>query len=204
MISSIYQIKWNISHLQDTSHDIKIVPFNGYENTVTLSSKNIYELPEIIQFNSFLPFIKNKNDVLDYPSNNMSWPIMSERMFNILLEIGQFNYKVIPIKLIENQSYKIKEQISSYDIPLNYLVVQLLEHQDYFDNVNSIYTPHPRLPNLVKKISKLVVTLPNNIPPLFRLKICPNPLFISNEAKRALEDANIKGVQFIPLEDFTY
>jgi hypothetical protein len=85
----------------------------------------------------------------------------------------------------------------------DYVAVQLLEHIDVIDlqhstfetlEPNSIFTP---------RITRLVLRQPlQGFPPIFRLNRVGEDvsIYVSIEAKEALEEAGIRGLDFIPEE----
>lgn len=198
----IYQLDWNISHKSpDLSHDAKIVPFFKWEESVVLSAVTPYVFPSSIEFDAFFFHLIGK---LDYPFNNLNWPIMSKRMLQVLLDVGNFAHRVIPLTMINCEGKVTPDKKITHSGEKNYdfVAVQLLEHHNFFNAENSIYTPHPRLPQRAKKIEKLAVALPDLLPPLFRLSVYPPALFLSEDAKESLETAGITGVEFIHLNEF--
>ena len=202
-MSTIYQLDWDISHKSpDLLHDAKVVPFPKWEESIVLSAITPCILPSLVEFDAFFFHLMGE---LDYPYNNLSWPIMSKRMLNVLLSVGSFSHKVIPTVMVNCQGRITADKKIERSGEKNYdfVAVQLLEHHPFFDAENSIYTPHPRMAHRVKYIDKLAVNLPDQVPPLFRLAAYPMALFVSSQAKDALESAQIKGVKFIPLDEFS-
>lgn len=201
-VPAIYQLEWNTSHKSpDLRFDAKVVEFPNWQETMTLSAKTPYELPATVEVMSFFFHLLGK---LDYPYNDLSWPIMSKRMLQVLLDVGPFAHKITPLVMINCAAIVTpdKKIVRSGERNEDFVAVQLLEHQDFFDAENSVYTPHPRLPHRAKEIDKLVLTLPDQIPPIFRLSAYPPALFISEDAKVALKSAGVQGMQAIPSHAF--
>ena len=192
-----YILSWDLDHLIDVDNDAWLVKFPGYEN-IRLSLLREYNLPERIEFDAVFDAIQSS----DYPINNVDWNIMSQKMLNTLLSVGNFRYKAIPIVMVDCEVIGLGGQRSEKE-DHRFIAVQLLEHLDIFDWENSVYEPHPRLPNRVYSIDKLVLKRTNdNYSPLFRLSAYPSKLFVSGKARMALEQAGIKGVVFEEIENY--
>ena len=195
-----YILSWNTSHLIDVDSDAWLVKFPGYEN-VSLALLRSYQLPERIEFDAIFDVI----GLSDYPVNNVSWPIMSKRMLEVLSEIGAFPYKAIPLVMIDCEVVSIENGIAIRSGKENYefIGLQLLEHLDAFDWERSVYEPHPRMANRASYIKKLVLKEPKEgFPPLFRLSAHPSALFITDKAREALKSKGIRGVFYTDAEEF--
>jgi hypothetical protein len=195
-------------------HDAWLTHFPGRENYSEYENFSSFfwepqplNFPERIEFEcmgSFLlvndPKLKR---VTDYPSNRENWPIMSKRMLNALLSVGNFPHQEIPIVMIDSAVEGSKEFDENHD----FVAIQLLEHLDIFDWEKSIYKRHPRIENCVKfgTLEKLALEFPiTGYPPLFRVTTLPTYLFVSGQGRLALEQALIKGVRLVDLEYFRY
>jgi hypothetical protein len=138
----------------------------------------------------------------DYPYTKPSWPIMSKRMLEVLLAVEDFPHQAIPIEIEDATVTKVigsdpKNWMVSGTKNFNYVIFQLLEHLDVFDWENSVYEESSIAPGFVSDVSKIVLKEPENgFPPIFRMKTESTLLFISVEARAALEAAGIKGVKF--------
>ena len=195
-----YVLSWDTSHLIDVDTDAWLVKFPDSEN-IRLSLFKEYDLPERIEFDAIFDVIQTS----DFPINDVSWPLMSKKMLNTLLDVGNFSHKAIPVVMVDCQviSYENSVAKRSEKEDHRFVAVQLLEHLDAFDWEKSVYEAHPRLPNRVSFIKKLVLKEPSGgFPPLFRLSVRPSPLFVSGEARAALEQEGIQGVIYQDLEDF--
>jgi hypothetical protein len=134
------------------------------------------------------------------------WPIMSRKMLNVLLSIRDFHHQAIPIifKHIENFSLDQEERKRiSLIRNNNFVILQLLEYLDAFDKSKSgchIEYGENLFGEKVESLritGKIVLKEPaNGFPPIFRLKENSIPLYVSAEAKEALEKAGIQGLDF--------
>ena len=192
-----YILSWDLDHLIDLDNDAWLVKFPGYEN-IQLSLLREYNLPERIEFDAVFDAIQSS----DYPINNVDWNIMSQKMLNTLLSVGNFRYKAIPIVMVDCEVIGLGGQRSEKE-DHRFIAVQLLEHLDIFDWENSVYEPDLTRTDLVDSIDKLVLKQPQDgFPPIFRLSVYPYVLFVSGKARMALEQAGIKGVVFEEIENY--
>ena len=139
---------------------------------------------------------------IDYLYTEPELPIMSKRMLSILKSVGNFPHQIIPIAIEDTQYIagadgKFRR---SGKVNTDYVAVQLLEQLDIFDRENSIYEPGIFNPNDVGDIDKLVLKVPESgLPPIFRITDSCNYLYVSPEAKAALEEAEITGIRFVDI-----
>lgn len=199
-LNKTYSLSRDNSHLVDVDTDAWLVKFPGAEN-VHLSILREYDLPERIEFDAIFDVIQTS----DFPINDVGWPIMSKKMLNTLLSVGNFPHKAIPVVMVDCEVISYESGAAKRSEKENhcFVAVQLLEHLDAFDWEKSVYEPHPRMSNRVSYIKKLVFKEPTNaFPPLFRLSARPSPLFVSGKARAALEKEGIQGVIFQDLEEF--
>jgi hypothetical protein len=128
----------------------------------------------------------------DYPYTMPKLPIMSKRMLDVLLAVKDFAHRVIPVLIAS-----FEELNREYH---QFVAVQLLEHSDVFDWVNSVYELDEDFPGEIGEIEKLVLREPvEGLPPIFRIKGDETLLYVSAKARAALEQAEIKGVKFLEL-----
>ncbi len=120
------------------------------------------------------------------------WPVMSRKMAEVLLSVGDFPHQIIPVSFVDH-----------LDVPIecDYVILHLTERSDLLDTDNSIYTREPVMDDsgrtFICDIEKLVLKEPENgLPPMFRVKWTHVHLFVSAEAKIALEAAGIQGLSF--------
>lgn len=199
--SQAYILDWDDSHLLDIDYDAFIVKFPGWENTIRLSLTREYDLPDRVEFEAIFDTLKKT----DFPITNVRWAIFSKQMLEILYNLKTFPHKKIPIVMVDCEVVSDGQgstKISGIENH-HFIAVQLLEHIDLLDWEKSIVEPSFILPDQVMGIQKLVLKETTDpLPPLFRLSAYPTAIFVSAEARTALEKAGIKGVIFQEIEDF--
>jgi hypothetical protein len=155
-----------------------------------------FRLPEKIEFETWGDIIYQT----DYPYCKPQWPIMSKRMLDTLLAVGEFPHQAIPVTMIDIQKY-YDESVGKYIAPEkrieSFVAVQLLEQLDLFDWDRSVYTLEPHRADRIDRIKRMVIKeLDGGLPPLFRIETCCATLYVSPQGRAALEAAGIKGVGF--------
>jgi hypothetical protein len=157
-----------------------------------------FRLPEKIEFETVGSIIHQT----DYPYCKPQWPIMSKRMLDTLLAVGEFPHQTIPVTMIDIEYYggPLGEQSAPGERIEDFVAVQLLEHLDLFDWDRSVYTLKPHRADRIDRIKRMVIKeLDGGLPPLFRIETCCTDLYVSPQGRAALEAADIKGVSFINL-----
>jgi hypothetical protein len=92
-----------------------------------------------------------------------------------------------------------KPEVTNFD---DFVVLQLLERNDYFDFERSQYKKNSRRPEWIDAVEVYVLNEPpGGFPPLFRLNVTPSSLFISAEAREALKESGIRGTAYYSLND---
>jgi hypothetical protein len=199
-------LEWNLSNLGDEEYFAYLVEFPGYKDIVRLARTEPYKLPKRLFFTS--NFYKLKE--LDYPYNNVRWPLMSPRMLAVLNQVGSFAYSEVSVIMLDDTIPESELFLNSGEYNPKYTYkqfvgIQLLSHLDAFDWESSVYERSEHIKTLIVDISKLaLIEPPSGFPPIFRLSACPTLLFVSAEARLALEDANISGVAFRAINDYPY
>jgi hypothetical protein len=199
---SAYEIFWDAAHLGDDATDADLVKFPGWENVGGWQSTRPIEVPGKIFFEANLKSLSE----IDFPLNNVAWPIMSWRMLDVLLRAGKFPHRAIPVTMLDDTVPTDRRLDDSGDprpgvADDRFAAVQLLEHADLLDWEKSEFLPDKRTPGAAKMITRVVLKeLPGGLPPLFRLSAKPRALFVSADARAALEAAHIHGVIYRPLE----
>ena len=74
--AAAYHLFWDVEHIKGTVYDATLVPFPRWE--VTQHS--------------------------DYPSNDVTWPLMSPRMLEVLCQVGDFPHRRIPVRLVNRRA----------------------------------------------------------------------------------------------------
>jgi hypothetical protein len=205
-----YRLTWEMDYLElcDQKDELELEEFPGSDWMARLMEITPYELPDPVIFwgnPEFLTYV-------DYPTNNVNWPIMSRRMYYTLLTVGDFPHRVIPIAMMDGgrffsepeRRFLADGQPNPEITNLNDLVaIQLLEESDYFDFERSEYEPSPIIPYRVGSVDKYVLNeAPKGFPPLFRLAVQSSELFISAKAREALKEASIRGITYIFSDGF--
>ena len=135
---------------------------------------------------------------IDYLHTRPKLPIMSRRMLYVLNSLGTFPHQVISVSIKDNESsiYDINKPSGKYNRD-EYVAVHLLEHLNVFDYEKSIYKSDHIHPGNIRRIKKMVLKKPpKGFPPLFKIPEDSLNLYISPQAKLALEEAGITGVRF--------
>jgi hypothetical protein len=142
----------------------------------------------------------------DYPYIREAriWPIISRRMLDVLLSIGDFPYQAIPVifKSVDHPNYSDAERLAkSLICNRDYIILQLLELADVFDMEKSEYNMERGVADpdeiIICDVLNMVLKEPiGGFPPIFRVKGNELCLYVSAEAKQALEDAEIQGLDF--------
>jgi hypothetical protein len=193
-----YKLNHDIDHLVgDLEYDAWLADPSEYENIW----RDVFWEPRQLDLPNNIEFDCDGTRLLvsDYPYGKKRWPIMSKRMLSTLLTVKDFSHQVIPIVM---KDIFVPPQ---FDESHDFVVVQLLEHQDVFDWENSVYELDPECSDIIAHLDKLVLKIPQHgLPPLFRIAATPlqTTLFVSAEGRAALEQAGVKGVRFIDLEYF--
>jgi hypothetical protein len=154
-------------------------------------------VPENITFVGLTP--------TDYPYIDQvnDWPIMSKRMVEAILSVGDVSHQIVPLIFKDEEEVERADVVGDIIPTLNrdYVLFQTLELLDVFDKERSIYTPEPcdLWPGVVYlvNIREVVLKEPESgFPSIFRVKGDPIPLYVSAKAKDALEKAGIQGLRF--------
>jgi hypothetical protein len=159
-------------------------------------------MPEEIVFAG----LKDWLDPTDYPyiPEVRNWPIISRRMLDVLLSVGDFPHQVIPVvfKSVDHPEYsdatrRAKTLIRNHD----YIILHLLELSDVFDMERSEYNTERGVADperiLLTDVHNVVLKEPEGgFPPIFRVKEYSLRWYVSAKAKQALEDAGIQGLDF--------
>lgn len=206
-MSKVFKIDFDYNHSGDSGRDAFHVPFAEEQNiSVYMIDTEMYEsslLPEKIYFQANFNLIPE----YDYPLTDLNIPVMSKKMLGITQTIGDFNFEIVPITMIDD-TYLDKRFDSNNNllasVPKNedYVAVRLTDGlYSFLDMDKSEYRPSRVNPNIPSRVRKIVLKEPENgFPPLFRVKYTPSTLFVSKETKEALEATNIKGCVFEPVE----
>ena len=138
---------------------------------------------------------------IDYLYTEPDLPLMSKRMLSVLRSVRDFPHQAIPVSIRDTEAAKGDWLRRSGKVSTNYVAVQLLKQLDIFDREKSVYEPNFINPDNVGRIEKLVLKVPEKgLPPIFRITDNRTYLYVSPEAKVALEEAGITGIRFVPID----
>lgn len=200
-----YDLVWDVDHFAelklDWDTDIYFEKYDEYAG---------YELFETEPFLHPTPLIYTGDletvRYIDYPYPDNYWNVMSRRMLDTLLSVGDFPHRAIPVAIVDAQInpehwYDANGNLRDEITLKNYVAIQLIEHLDIFDYEQSSYKIGEEEPDRFEDISKFVFKIPvNGLPPIFRIKERDLYLFISSEARSALKEAKITGTRYISLQ----
>jgi hypothetical protein len=208
---SAYRLTWAVEHLENFEgrFEAEIRDFPGSDFMPRLMDISPYNLPNPLIFYAAFDFLERT----DYPYNEVYWPIMSRRMYDVICSVGTFSHRVIPIAMVDDTTRYARDLMSqpfTQDVVLNsevtnfgdFLAVQLLEQKDYFDFERSEYRRNSRRSEWIDSVEVYALNEPlEGFPPLFRLSTDPVELFISAKTREALREAGIRGTAYYSLED---
>jgi hypothetical protein len=204
MNSPAYLVRWNPFQGPPDGIVCRIVEFPGWDaNWVLAGVCPPFEPSEPVEFDTNFALLEK---VPDYPNNTARWPVMSRRMLDVLLSVGEFAYHAIPVTLVQD-TIDVDVRYDALGRPkpeyskTDYVAVQLLSYTDVFDAERSLFTRSRLDPDEILRIRKLALNVPpEGLPPLFRLEVYDVHLFVSAEARAALDSAGIRGPEYVPLD----
>lgn len=197
-----YELTQDVDHLNELSHDYDayVVEWPEYRDYgLKFKKPDDFKYPNHdVEFQGYESCLSRT----EYPYNNVSWPIISRRMLDTLLAVGDFPHRTWGVPLVgfpDNAPEGLLKQGLKDGVRHDeFVAIQLLAELDIFDWENSVYKMHSVFPDEVDRIRKLVLKVPEGgLPPIFRLKVDPVVLYVSPEGRTALEAVNIKGVRFV-------
>jgi hypothetical protein len=195
-----FELTWDRSLFGDDEHIASLVRFPGSENIVRWASPRTIEVPDTIYFEANVQTLRQ----LDYPENDVNWPIMSARMRETLLSLGPVAHRLVPVIMLDDtvptgDRFDTSGQPRPGVAVKGFAAMQLLEHVDALDWERSDCTKDDRLAGRVRRLRRLVLRdVP--LPPIFRLSAQPIHLFVSAATREALDRTGIKGAQYYPLD----
>jgi hypothetical protein len=214
----IYTIHRDVSHFSsplrrgDRNWDVESIYFDGWEDAGFKNPAIDYtgKVPPVIEFVGNLKVLEWS----DFPSISQSYLLMSKKMLNVLLSIQPFKYRIYPTMIY---SYEIEELVRySFDgtrtdyhvedpslFTDKFVIMQLAETIDILDEDKTIIEGKTArksgecyLPEL--EVEHYEFTREEkDLPPVF--KAPKTPYFFTEAAVRALEENNIRGVEFHPI-----
>jgi hypothetical protein len=200
-----YNLDEEVYHFEDYgldwNEDLVFEKYDGYISYKT-DGIELFEHPAPVIFQGDLDVVK----YIDYPVRSNNWHVMSMKMYETLLSVGDFHHRVIPVAIVDwtiqkkdwfNPNGELRKEVCLW----NYLVVQITEYLDIFDYEKSTYQKNP---NGWIDISKYVfkTSAEDCLPPIFKIKEERLSLFVSAEARSVLRKNRINGTRFISLQGF--
>lgn len=200
MTPPAYRLEWNYFHHRPDDIVCRIVEFPGWNQSTRLAAiKPRFQPSEPVEFDTHFALLE---DAPDYPNNTARWPVMSRRMLDVLLSVREFAHNAIPVTLVQDTipvevrydaNGRPKPEYSKSD----YVAVQLLDYADVFDVERSVFHWSEIITDRAGLVSKYAFRVPpEGLPPLFRMQIFTVALFVSAEARAALEAAGIHGPKY--------
>jgi hypothetical protein len=201
-----YRLDWDITYLgkdEATEEGAWLSNHPKYSGVNSLVLNYPSGLPERIEFEVIGSLLAKT----DYPYTDVGWPIMSKRMLDTILSVGSFPHRAYPVvmlDIVEAYNPQLKKYVSPRTENHDYFAIHLTEYLDAFDFENSVFTRGTINPDVVDHVEWLALREPETgFPPLFTVKPASNNLFVSAEARAALEAADIQGIDFLHVEDGT-
>lgn len=195
-----YEIHPTADHLIDMTYDVSLIRSGNadYERVFFAETARIAS-PEPLQFVANFDALKGRDFPVPEP---IDFPIMSRRMLEILRTVGPFEHRALTCVMIDDTvmpAERYDDRGLRHDIVDDrYVAVHLTTHvADAFDWERSKYERDDDEPERLLVLEKLVLK-EAPLPPLFRLAPYPRVLFVSAEAKAALEGERVRGVHFVP------
>lgn len=192
-----YRLTWNFFNYRPDDIICRIVEFPGWDNNICLAGiRELFQPSEPVEFDTHFELLQ---DAPDYPNNTPEWPVMSHRMLDVLRSVGDFPHHVIPVTLVQDTiPVEVRYDADGRPRPEysknDYVAVQLTSYTDVFDTERSRFRWNPMFPDSAIRVDKYEFRVPpEGLPPLFRVQIFTVDLFVSAEARAALEAANISG-----------
>jgi hypothetical protein len=205
-MTKVYKLLHEYEHLVDMDFDATSEPFEN-KDTIGYDMMNIipFDMPNKIYLRANFNVVPNNTD---YPITDLTFPIFSKNVLDLLnriqkIEIASFPTIMIDDKFSDDYLDQNRDVHSELNLDASFFAIQFLELSNVFDYTNSLFKPmrsNPELPGIIKK---LVLKEPENgFPPLFKIEESLSSIFVSQEAKEALELHSIKGCIFEEIEVF--
>lgn len=200
MNAPAYDLMHDSKHLQGTDDDALLVPFEGQDYVCGWVGIEHCPVPNPVLFEANFKVTRQS----DFPCNDVNWPIMSLRMIEVLRGAGDFPHRLIPVRFVDHRAlgaarYSPDGSLRAEAVDDRFAVVQITEHIDVVDWEHSTFTPS-RIDPAIGYFDKLVLREPaGGLPPLFRVAYDASMLLVSAKARRALEEAGIRGITFMSI-----
>ena len=183
-MSKAYELIRNVDHVK-ANQDFDV--WQVFKNRKERFHKLFWRLEPFDELppHKFEGKIEKRLSWLDYPRSDPDYPIVSKKMVDTLLSVKEFNHEIKPLTIYDWKTEKTTD---------NFVFLHLLEWKDIVDRPNCICYPE------TGRIQKIALKEPRGgYPSLFQVRGSTLTWFVSEEAKEALEEADIKGLRFVPL-----
>ncbi len=193
-----YQVQSSTEHLGDMTYDV--APLGARERfaQVFLMESEPIAIEEPIEFvANFATLAGTDLPVCD----ERTWPVMSRHMLDTLLSVGAFSHRAIACRMIDDTVMPPDRYddrgLRSAIVDDRFVLVHLTTHvDDAFDWKRSVFERDNDESERLLIVTKLVLRdVP--LPPLFRLAPYPRKLFVSSEAKEAIDRTRLGGVELV-------
>lgn len=142
------------------------------------------------------PDYPNARELHDLQENTLSVLIVSRPLRETMQSVGCKNVEFLPI-IIKNHRGKVASD--------EYSIANVLSLVDCLDLKKSRYRRDALLPERIDRFDR-VVLVASRIPAglhIFRLKERPHSHFVSEEMRRAIESKRLRGMVFVPVDEYT-
>lgn len=197
-----YEISWSVAHLSDDATDAGLVKFEGWEKTMGLIARDLPPLPSPVIFEANAATLRAS----DFPSSDVSWPIVSRRMLKVLCSVGEFAHREVSVAMIDDtipaeRRFDPHGKLLSGVANDGFVALQLLDQLDAIDWKRSEFDKSELAPGLDVTFFNKIVLRGNAamFPPMFRVTDASNRLFISEAAKKALAQSRVQGIELTPV-----
>jgi hypothetical protein len=185
------------------SYDLKIENIPR-DRDLLIFDETPFSVTEPVLYSGHFSILKT----LDFPVADNRWIVISKKMLGVLKAVGAFPHlelmtAVANDLITKDQWYGNDGNLRPGAITEDFVTLQLTEHLDIFDYDKSNFTldHDPQEGSYIFDVEKYVFKIPNEgLPPLFHVKGIPITLFISIQARLALEKAGIAGVEYYSLK----
>ncbi len=99
-----FDLDYDLYHFEelglDWDKDIEIEEYDDYESGSLYRTKQ-FEHPNPIIYTGYWKVVKH----IDYPHTDNYWNVMSKRMYETLLSVGDFPHRLIPMVMIDSRTF---------------------------------------------------------------------------------------------------
>lgn len=200
-----YELEYEVNHFEDLGldwrKDIEIVKYDNYPDYRYFDTEPVNH-PDPVIYTGYLDIVRH----IDYPYPDNSWNVMSRKMYEALLSVGDFPHQSMPVAIVDwrvqpedwyDTTGNLKKDIALRD----YVAIQITEHLDIFDYDKSTYTMREDRPGMIDDVKEFVFKIPaDGLPPIFKVSAKDFYVFVSAEARQALKKAKVSGTRYISLK----